>query len=121
MKKFILIICLLPFAFALKAQEIEKIKQVLEKQRQDWNRGQLEAYMQGYWQSDSLLFVGKNGPKYGWQQTLDNYRRSYPDQSAMGYLIFDIKKVTLLNAKTAFVLGAWRLKERKMNRTAILP
>ncbi len=113
MKKFILFLVLLSAAFELKAQEVEKINQVLEKQRQDWNRGDLEAYMQGYWKSDSLLFVGKNGPKYGWQQTLDNYRSGYPDRRAMGYLIFEIKKVELLNTKTAFVLGAWRLKREK--------
>ncbi len=94
----------------VKSQDVQQIKQVLETQREAWNRGELEAYMEGYWHSDSLLFVGKNGPKYGWKQTLENYRKSYPDRAAMGYLIFDIKKVELLNSKTAFVLGAWRLK-----------
>lgn len=86
---------------------------VLETQRQAWNRGDLEAYMQGYWHSDSLLFVGKSGPKYGWQTTLDNYKKGYPDKAAMGQLAFDILKVQLLNKSNAFVLGAWHLKREK--------
>jgi ketosteroid isomerase-like protein len=69
--------------------------------------------MQGYEQSDSLVFVGKNGPEYGWQTTLDNYKKSYPDKSAMGILTFDIKRVKLISSDHAFVLGAWHLKREK--------
>lgn len=83
---------------------------VLEAQRQSWNEGDMEEYMQGYEQSDSLVFIGKNGPKYGWKTTLDNYKKSYPDKSAMGILTFDIKKVKLLSSDHAFVIGSWHLK-----------
>lgn len=86
------------------------IRALLEKQRQAWNTGNLEAFMAGYWKSDNLLFVGKNGPTYGWQQTLDNYKKGYPDKSAMGTLTFDIRKVELLSGDSAFVLGGWHLK-----------
>lgn len=112
MKTGILTLSLVLFATLCFAQlkEVEKIKQVLEQQRQDWNKGDLEAYMQGYWKSDNLLFVGKNGPKYGWQQTLDNYKKGYPDKAAMGILTFDIKEVSLIDSRNAFVLGAWHLK-----------
>ncbi len=86
------------------------ILKVLEAQRQAWNKGDMEDYMQGYIQSDSLVFVGKSGPEYGWKTTLDNYRKSYPDKAAMGILTFDIKQVKLISADHAFVLGAWHLK-----------
>lgn len=46
------------------------ILELLENQRQGWNKGDMDSYMQGYWKSDSLLFVGKNGPTYGWQKNL---------------------------------------------------
>jgi ketosteroid isomerase-like protein len=69
--------------------------------------------MQGYIKSDSLLFVGKSGPTYGWQKTLDNYKRNYPDKSAMGFLVFGIKKVDFLNPDLAFVLGSWNVKREK--------
>ena len=86
------------------------ILKLLEDQRQAWNRGDLVEYMQGYSKSDSLLFVGKGGPKYGWETTLTNYKKSYPDKKAMGLLSFDIKEVRMISADHAFVLGAWHLK-----------
>lgn len=91
----------------------EMILQVLEDQRLAWNRGDVEEYMQGYVQSDSLLYVGRSGPKYGWKNTLENYKKSYPNKQAMGYLSFDITDVKLLSSDYAFVLGAWKLKREK--------
>ena len=98
---------------AQTAQDRTAILKVLEDQRQGWNKGDMDAYMQGYWKSDSLLFVGKNGPTYGWQKTLDNYKKGYPDKSAMGFLTFGIKKVEFLTKDKAFVLGSWNLKREK--------
>ncbi len=113
MKKLILLL-ILPFALPAQAQQNDKkaILQVLETQRLAWNQGNLETFMDGYWRSDSLLFVGANGPKYGWQNTLDNYKKGYPDKAAMGILTFDIKEVRILDKNNAFVLGAWHLKRR---------
>lgn len=113
MKIFFLYCLLLLSTGFCFAQDKKAILDVLETQRQAWNRGDLEAYMQGYWHSDSLLFVGKSGPKYGWQTTLDNYKKGYPDKAAMGQLIFNILKVQLLSKTNAFVLGAWNLKRDK--------
>ncbi len=113
MKQFLYIFLMMIFsAFTVKAQDKALILEVLEKQRSDWNSGNLKGYMQGYWQSDSLVFVGKNGPNYGWQNTLNNYQKSYPDKAAMGFLYFDIKEVRLLGNDYAFVLGGWRLKRK---------
>jgi len=113
MKKYVLLCLLVLSASYGLAQDRQAILNVLETQRQAWNKGDLESYMQGYWKSDSLLFVGKSGPKYGWQTTLDNYRKGYPDKAAMGQLGFDILKVELLDKTNAFVLGAWHLKREK--------
>lgn len=98
---------------AQTSQDRTEILKVLEEQRQGWNKGDMDAYMQGYWKSDSLLFVGKSGPTYGWQKTLDNYKKGYPDKSAMGFLTFGIKKVEFLSKDRAFVLGSWNLKREK--------
>ena len=89
------------------------ILKVLEDQRQAWNKGNLESFMNGYIKSDSLLFVGRDGPKYGWKTTLDNYKRGYPDKAAMGFLTFNIKEVRLISSDHAFVLGGWHLKREK--------
>ena len=94
---FVIALLLVSFsALAQNANDKQAILNLLEKQRADWNKGDVEAFMQGYEKSDSLLFVGKNGPTYGWQKTLDNYKKGYPDKSAMGFLVFGIKKVDFL-------------------------
>lgn len=65
--------------------------------------------MEGYWKSKNLVFIGSSGPKYGWQTTLDNYKKSYPDQASMGKLAFEIISIELLSAEHAFVVGKWHL------------
>jgi len=115
MKKLFIPLLFLLFTTNLYAQKSQKdlILNLLEDQRQAWNRGDIKEYMQGYDQSDSLLFVGKSGPQYGWNNTLNNYKKSYPDKSAMGYLSFDIKEIKIISADHAFVLGSWHLKREK--------
>jgi len=115
MKKLIVVlICLFSLqAQAQKVNDKQAILNLLEKQRTDWNRGDVVAFMQGYWKNDSLLFVGKSGATYGWQKTLDNYKKGYPDKAAMGFLTFGIKKVELLTKDRAFVLGSWNVKQEK--------
>ena len=103
------------FACALFAQDREAVLQVLATQQQAWNRGDIEGFMQGYWKSDSLVFVGKAAPLYGWQSTIDRYKKTYPDKAAMGQLTFDIIQVKILDDHNAFVLGGWRLKREKDN------
>ncbi|MDQ7949281.1 MAG: DUF4440 domain-containing protein [Pedobacter sp.] len=100
-------------AFGQTSKDRAAILALLEKQRSDWNAGDIPAYMEGYWKSDSLLFVGKSGPTYGWQKTLDNYKKGYPDKATMGYLTFGIKKISFLTNETAFVLGSWNVKQDK--------
>lgn len=113
MKAFIFSALLFLMTSAAAAQDQKAILDILETQRSAWNKGNLEDFMQTYWKSDSLLFVGQSGPKYGWQTTLDNYRKSYPNRAAMGTLSFDIKEVRFLTQDDAFVLGAWHLQREK--------
>jgi hypothetical protein len=58
---------------------------------------------------DSLVFIGRKGPTYGWQQTLDNYKKNYPDAAAMGQLDFSGLRVTLVAPTAAQVVGRWHL------------
>lgn len=116
MYKYLFIFFFLAIGDKVQAQsknDRQAILTLLEDQRRDWNKGDIDAYMSGYWKNDSLLFVGKNGPTYGWQKTLENYKRSYPDKVAMGFLTFGIKKIDLIAKDRAFVLGSWHLKREK--------
>ncbi|TKC01088.1 DUF4440 domain-containing protein [Pedobacter cryophilus] len=112
MKKLILFFAMLMSSYIGFAQENE-IKNLLEQQRSGWNKGDMEAYMQGYWKSDSLLFVARSGPDYGWQKTLESYKKFYPDKASMGFLTFDIKEIKMIDKTHAFVLGAWNIKKEK--------
>ena len=85
------------------------IVQVLTTQTAAWNRGDIPGFMQGYWHSDSLVFLGRKGPTYGWQPTLANYEKNYPDVAAMGQLDFSGLRVSLLAPEAAQVVGHWHL------------
>ena len=90
-----------------------EIEQIMLEQSQAWSSGNLEAFMEPYWKSDSLLFIGKSGPSFGWDKTLQNYQRSYPTQDAMGKLTFTLLHVDPLSKETLLVVGRWHLS-RKM-------
>ena len=86
-----------------------EIQQVLSAQQKSWNEGKIEAYMQGYWNNDSLTFVGKKGVTRGWKNTLANYKKSYPDKTAMGKLNLELISIKILGKDIAFVVGKWNL------------
>ncbi len=81
----------------------------MDAQQLAWNRGDLEGFMEGYWKSDSLRFIGKRGITFGWQPTLDNYKKSYPDTQAMGKLQFTNLTLELTGDSSAYVIGKWEL------------
>ena len=107
MKKSILLLLILSFSLGF-SQEKEILK-VLHTQKEDWNKGNLETFMSGYWKNDALLFVGSSGPTYGWQKTLDNYKKTYPNKEKMGILEFSDISVKPLGKDYAFVFGKWKL------------
>ncbi len=114
MKPFFAALLLLFFTAAnAQSGEESAIRKLLQTQTIAWNRGDVEGFMQTYWKSDSLMFIGKNGVVWGWQQTLNNYKKSYPDTAAMGKLSFDIIQVKPVGNNAYFVVGKWML-----NRTA---
>ena len=86
------------------------IRNTLATQTTAWNAGDLNKFMDSYWRSDSLMFIGKNGPTYGWENTLKNYKKGYPDTAAMGKLDFDLISVKRLSDLYFSVVGKWHLK-----------
>ena len=86
------------------------ILKLLDTQTAAWNKGDLQGFMKGYWENDSLRFIGKSGITYGWSNTLANYKRGYPDTAAMGKLQFTILVVKKLSPRFYEVVGKWYLK-----------
>ena len=112
MRKLLILSILIGYSVVSPAQKNarEKVLTLLDTQTQAWNRGDLEGFMKGYWENDSLRFIGKSGITYGYINTLNNYKRGYPDTAAMGKLQFTILVVKKLSARYYEVVGKWYLK-----------
>jgi len=85
------------------------IRKLLNEQVSAWNRGDVDEFLTGYWNSEQTVFAGSQGITRGWQGLRERYRRSYPDQRAMGTLAFSELEVTLLCPDASLVLGKWHL------------
>ena len=111
MKKIMFLCLLLSGMTAIAQTDTDKtaIDLVLENQLKAWNKGDIDTFMQSYWHSDSLRFIGSHGIAYGWKATLDNYKKNYPDKAAMGTLRFELVSTELLGTDAAFVTGKWFL------------
>ena len=109
MKRIIFLLFLLPLCVQAQSEAQLAIRKVLDQQAADWNHGNSEAFMQGYWNNDSLRFIGKKGITYGWKPVLENYRKSYGNLALMGILTFDKLKIELLGEDAALVTGSWRV------------
>lgn len=91
-------------------KQIRQITNTIEQQRSAWNRGDIEGFMDAYWNNDSLMFIGKSGITYGWKQTLANYKRNYPDTVTMGRLDFKLIQFEKIKASCFLITGKWHLK-----------
>ncbi|HEX5667883.1 MAG TPA: nuclear transport factor 2 family protein [Chitinophagaceae bacterium] len=110
--KHLLIFTVLLFSITGYAQDKDKeaILQILDNQTKAWNNGDVENFMVGYWNNDSLMYVGKGGITYGYQPTLENYRKNYGSKEKMGQLTFNILHVKRLSPEYYQVVGKWHLK-----------
>ncbi|PKL84252.1 MAG: DUF4440 domain-containing protein [Ignavibacteriae bacterium HGW-Ignavibacteriae-3] len=120
MKKHFLVLLLFVFtaSFAQNKNNFKKyysekdeleIINVIDRQVKSWNEGNIEGYMAGYWNSDSLRMVSKAGIQYGWDLTLDMYKRNFSGKEAMGALRLKAIKLDFINKDVAFVIGKWEV------------
>lgn len=86
------------------------IMKVMSFQQDAWNQGDIDSFMEGYLKSDELVFSGKSGPVYGWENTKNRYYSSYPNTKVMGKLNFTIKKIRSVSLNTAYLIGEYYLK-----------
>jgi len=88
----------------------QQIENVLDDQVTAWNRGDIESFMQGYWQSDELTFEAPDSVTKGWQATLERYQRRYPNRAVMGTLTFSNLVVDVTSQDDATVTGRYHLE-----------
>jgi ketosteroid isomerase-like protein len=97
------------------ASEDAAIKAVLARQQTAWNQGDVETFMQGYWNSPELTFAGTSGITRGYDPVLAHYKQRYPDKATMGHLEFTDLEVHSLGGSAALVLGKWHLTREAGN------
>jgi hypothetical protein len=78
------------------------------RQTEAWNRGDLDAYMEGYARDDQTMFVGSTVTR-GWQTVRDRYRAKYDTVAKMGTLAFSDLALRPLSPLDVLVTGAWEL------------
>lgn len=93
-----------------QSKDAIQIQAVMNEQVAAWNAGDMDRYMDTYWRSDSLMFIGRD-IEVGWNVVLKNYKRAYPDTAAMGKLDFEIINLKRLSVLYYSVVGKWHLKK----------
>ncbi len=91
----------------------QAISAALNAQQTAWNRGDVDAFLVGYWHSPELTFSGSSGVARGWDGVLARYKKNYPDRAAMGQLDFSDLEFRFLGPDAALVLGRWHLKRER--------
>lgn len=114
---FIFLLAMSANVFAQSNDEKAKsaIRKVMDDQTAAWNRGDIEAFMQGYWNSRELKFVSGDSITKGWQPTLDRYKKNYDSKAKMGVLTFSGLEINVISKDAAVVLGSFALQREQDN------
>jgi len=110
MRTILTIMLLIPVLLFSQTKDEKAILTILDNQTKAWNEGNLEKFMIGYWENDSLMYIGKKGVTYGYQSTLNSYKTNYAGRDNMGTLTFHILHMKPLGKKHYLVVGKWSLK-----------
>ena len=92
---------------------IAAIRAVLDAQSDAWNRGDIEAFMAGYWRSPETVFISGDSLTRGWQTVLDRYKKNYDSREKMGTLTYSNLEITPIGNDSAVVIGRWHLQRAK--------
>ena len=101
---------LITYSQNLSISDSLKIINVLETQKIAWNNNDIDEFMNGYLNSEKLVFSGKSGPVYGWKSTKERYLAKYDSKELMGNLKFDVDNIFLVKRGVAILLGKFYLK-----------
>lgn len=86
------------------------ITDLLEAQDEAWNRGDIDAFMDGYWKSPDLRFASGGTVTRGWDGTNARYHNTYGTPEKMGKLITSDYEIVILAPDAAIAHGAWKLE-----------
>lgn len=86
------------------------IADLLQTQVACWNRGDIDGFMDTYWESEELTFCSSGKITRGWQATKDRYKNNYNTPEKMGHLEFSELEIALLSDNVALAIGSWQLR-----------
>jgi hypothetical protein len=114
MKRFFYVLFIISANLLVAQKKVSKkdsllIVKTLFQQQAVWNRGDIDAFMEGYIKTDALVFSGASGPIYGWDATRARYKKAYSNRILMGTLKFDILSMKLLSSKVVQLQGKFYL------------
>ena len=115
--RFVITMACLILSYHSFPQSVDEvaIREVIANQQECWNDGNLECFMEGYWKSENLVFIGSKGVTHGWEQTLANYKASYPTAEKMGKLNLVLIALEPLSEDFWSVIGQWKLERKSDN------
>jgi ketosteroid isomerase-like protein len=90
------------------------VRAVLEEQAAAWNRGDIDAYMEGYAREETTTFVSGDTITRGWKTVLDRYKRNYDTREKMGTLAFTELEINPLG-DFYIATGRWQLTRQGDN------
>ena len=91
------------------ANNCDEIHDLMKEQEKSWNMGNIDDFMEKYWNDDSLIFISKSGINYGWEKTISNYKKSYKNKNDMGKLEFENIFCKPINKTTHLITGRWNI------------
>lgn len=111
--KYLLLACFITTA-GVNAQEFSvnvcaEITEIVKNQQQEWNKGNIDGYMEAYWKSDSVMFITVKGITWGWNNVREKYLKAYPDQVTRGELFFEELECHDLKGGLVLMTGRWRV------------
>ena len=116
MYRYLVLLTISTFAFG---QNFKKdslaVVTVLKAQEEAWNRFDIPAFMEGYWNSPELVFCGAGGPVYGWSATKKRYEKSYDSPQKMGKLTFTILNLQSFQPDVMQLIGRFELERNPQN------
>ena len=87
------------------ADSVGAVRTVLERQVADWNKGDLDGFLSGYWNSPKVVFQSGGQRHVGWNAMRERYRSRYQAEGkAMGRLEFSNLEIEALGPDS--MLGA---------------
>ena len=104
------VLFLLVTVLGLAASVDDEVKAVLNKQVAAWNRGDTDAFLEGY--ASDTVFVGEKMTR-GVEQLKARYQARYPTRAAMGNLSFYDLEIHELSKDSAYAIGRWQLERDK--------